>query len=892
MEEVIKLSAGSDNLLAFTMSCQGLLARFTNVSVRQSFLNGDFAVPHNTMDMLASLDSLRGEMLPSPHLFDSETEGAVFEKSLIFINNLLNRDSDPVEVDGKPLRHPMSNLECREYLNALMQSPFWDEKISDAYSAALYGPPSVGNMPLIESQHDMYSATVPGSGNANQDSHVALPGSVLSNQAMAVGTEQLPGSEVVNRTLPSDLQNLPGSTIATQVKPGHRPRSSSFGSIAPCGVNDRARAIQSAPVPTVGLAEPSVGEPFNTNPSGPQMVTPSSASTSCPQMVALSNTSTSGPQLVTPSHPGADSSQMANLPNTSLVGMAAAANASHMVTMTRASTVAGAMGLGNPTVGTSCRALPPPTGAGIGGGSAAGHGAIAPTPAVPLMMLPTHGAAQYTVPGSGQYGTGCGAYGIQSGPHLPTYPGWYPGGAAWTAQPTAMSQLSAVGLPPQQMQGAPTFQPPPIATSGAWAGANQGASIPLYTTGAAVPHNVGLGAATGSANSQALDPLTQLLGQLRLNKEAVPPAKFDGTQSLPLSSFLRSYEKYYDSRYQDSDSGRSRKLGEFLTGGAKIMYDTLKGDTAKYSVLKPRLLALYTSMKSSETTKEKALTEFNSTSLRPGEPLLLYCTRLEQLGDQIFGSQMDRDCQLVARFRATAPPAVVEGIRDLERVLSVVGDGKVSWDSVKKLAAADSRTLWRNVEKPAIGMPASYGSGGPTLAGQSDWLQPTLASSAPPGGRPSVRAAIEGIPATTQAIQMGISDPLMASIEANNPVPPRDRGTVNQITPDIGSGASGRSQPPAATGRGAGNTHRGTNPRAKSRPSWANSNYCSWCGARSHNFAGCWARKGLCRYCGSGDHQPSACPKFQERFGQTVECPTCQGNHLGKDCNQISHNLN
>ena len=861
-EEVIKLNAGSDNLFAFAMTCQGLLARFTSTRVRHGFLNGDFRVPHNTADMLASLDTLRGRMLPSPHLFDGETDGTICNESLIFISDLLNRDMEPVEVDGNPLRHPMTNLECREYLNMLMQSQFWNEKIFEAeLGAASYEPPIMGEMPPVVPQYDPSSSSVPGSGVANQDYNAPLPGSELVNQANAVGINHLPGSDLVNRAPTSDEQNLPGSGAAIQVKPRFRSRSLSFGSLAPPGVN--SPFVQNASVPASGSAGASV-----TGPGGvPGM---SGISTSSPPMVTLPANNPSGS-------------------STAVISTAVGSGQVVRPTVTSSSAVGTLGQRTNPTTVASSRVHPPPVGAGIGGSVATGHNVPPPAPAVPSIMLPPYGAAHH---GYGQYGTGCGPYGVQP---IPPYSGWYPSGAAWTTQPTLMNPLGATGGPLQPMSGLSTFQPPPLATSGTYAGANPGGTVPQAVTAAAAPPVAGLGTAAGSANSQGADPLTQLLGQLRLNKEAVPPAKFDGTQSLPLSAFLKSYEKYYDSRYQDSDSGRSRKLGDFLAGGVKVMYDTLKGDTTRYSVLKPSLLALYTSMKSSETTKEKALTEFNTAHLRPGEPLLLYCTRLEQLGDQIFGSKTDRDCQLVARFRATAPPPVVEGIRDLERVLSVVGDGKVSWESVKKLAAADSRTLWRQVGKPTIGFPSSYSSSGLPLAGQSGWWQPATIGPTSPGARPSGQAAIEGVPTTAQAVQLGINDPVMAANEANNPLPSIVEGVVNQSTPNTGSGVPGRNQPHAAAARGAtnaGNNRGGQNPGGRSRPNWANSNYCSWCGERSHNFAGCWARKGLCRYCGSADHQPSACPKFKDRFGQNLECPTCKGNHLGKDCPQASRNLN
>ena len=47
----------------------------------------------------------------------------------------------------------------------------------------------------------------------------------------------------------------------------------------------------------------------------------------------------------------------------------------------------------------------------------------------------------------------------------------------------------------------------------------------------------------------------------------------------------------------------------------------------------------------------------------------------------------------------------------------------------------------------------------------------------------------------------------------------------------------------------------------------------------------CREKNNLCLYCGKADHDKNTCPK---NFFRSVRCPLCNGQHLGKDCPQMS----
>ena len=121
----------------------------------------------------------------------------------------------------------------------------------------------------------------------------------------------------------------------------------------------------------------------------------------------------------------------------------------------------------------------------------------------------------------------------------------------------------------------------------------------------------------------------------------------------------------------------------------------------------------------------------------------------------------------------------------------------------------------------------------------------------------------------------------------------------NSVTPQRGStrgrksGAyQGSRSPPVRRwnrepirGRG----HRGgqVNQRSSERRTW-----CNWCGRSGHEETNCWERQGVCQTCGGAEHESSNCPRriYQNR---KVNCPTCGGPHLGRQCHEIrSRNLN
>lgn len=179
--------------------------------------------------------------------------------------------------------------------------------------------------------------------------------------------------------------------------------------------------------------------------------------------------------------------------------------------------------------------------------------------------------------------------------------------------------------------------------------------------------------------------MVDMLRGLRFPKEVVAPAAFDPVASMSLRKFLVTFERYFDARYFGSEKEKSVQLGKFLKGSAKRAYDAMGGTTTRYRDLKPKLLTWYESERTS--LRQRKISEFQSAQMRPDDTCVIFCLRLEQIAEQAFpGSTRLREKKLCAKVRETVPPALAFQIESAQGMTKAFGNGKVSWNSIKKLA--------------------------------------------------------------------------------------------------------------------------------------------------------------------------------------------------------------
>jgi len=332
--------------------------------------------------------------------------------------------------------------------------------------------------------------------------------------------------------------------------------------------------------------------------------------------------------------------------------------------------------------------------------------------------------------------------------------------------------------------------------------------------------------------------LTAALMQLRHTREVVAPGIYDPDSGMSLRTFLRDYERYFDSKYTGNDRDKSRHLRGFLSGSLRQTFDALNGQETKYRRLKPELLEAFSAQRHS--VKERKYTEFMNCKPYADETLLVYCLRLEQLALRAFPtSSSERQRQLKRQFRQTAPSSFLAKLEGVEGALTVMGKSKVGWPDIKRLAETSGRT---------------------ERAKFSDVLDHCQVES--PDVKVWYNRADDALPQRSK----NVSQPRVMVDEVSNTV-----------------------KPMTFTNSARWNDARQATPPRPSRKS--RGLFCSWCGKTGHTEDRCWLKQGVCLLCGGAEHTTSDCARQTSRL--TPKCSLCGGDHLGKDCPAyVAANLN
>jgi hypothetical protein len=134
-EQEVLAEAAWGNILYRTLSFQGFLVQFMNPSVRRAFLDGYFCVPHNTDDVLKSLDLIREMMFPHPLSTTDGTRSEIAVAGVTFFSKLLTRrEAEPVDLHGYALPFAMSYKAWANYMETLMQNPYWESSNTGTFA--------------------------------------------------------------------------------------------------------------------------------------------------------------------------------------------------------------------------------------------------------------------------------------------------------------------------------------------------------------------------------------------------------------------------------------------------------------------------------------------------------------------------------------------------------------------------------------------------------------------------------------------------------------------------------------------------------------------------------------------------------------------------------------
>ena len=206
--------------------------------------------------------------------------------------------------------------------------------------------------------------------------------------------------------------------------------------------------------------------------------------------------------------------------------------------------------------------------------------------------------------------------------------------------------------------------------------------------------------------------LEQLLMRLGRPKEAVPPGTFNGEDGTSLRTFLDRYERYFSLKYEGNDHDCAVGLANFLRGTALGAYIAMSGSHIKYSRLNPFLLIWYKSERTS--VRQQKLDDFTNAKYQFSEFFRLYCLGLEQLAEKASpGNLAERK-----KFRETVPPFFLNKLENAQSAVSAMGDGKLTWQRMKKVAETKDMlrkknsckgnggeldtSVWFNSSKPVV----------------------------------------------------------------------------------------------------------------------------------------------------------------------------------------------
>lgn len=342
----------------------------------------------------------------------------------------------------------------------------------------------------------------------------------------------------------------------------------------------------------------------------------------------------------------------------------------------------------------------------------------------------------------------------------------------------------------------------------------------------------------GSRNTN--DRFLTALQNLSVRREVMKPEPFNPEECKSLRKFLRSYERYFQARYDGTPKEMSAHLSGFLLRSAKSAYSALGGQDMKYDRLKNKLLRWYDAQR--VDLGEAAHENFHRERMRSTDTCLIYCLRLQQMANCIFkDSKAERDSQLRRKLMKTAPDSFCKQVENAESVLSIVGDGELSWGRLKRLAETHDRKIHefnRRDPKAKEDKLLFFGA-----------IEGEVKSHSRRSRRRRARVSF-----------------------ANELTSPEQDLTANQ-GPRKKDGAH-HSQSRSYRGRGAFSRGRNRSFRGwgvSTRGGTLTAQSCRYCGKTNHTLENCWIRQGFCIGCGGVDHWIRDCQRLNYRGRYSVQ---------------------
>jgi len=323
-------------------------------------------------------------------------------------------------------------------------------------------------------------------------------------------------------------------------------------------------------------------------------------------------------------------------------------------------------------------------------------------------------------------------------------------------------------------------------------------------------------AASSVRRKKTSDDWVRALQSLTCKKEILPPMPFHTGKGPTMEEFLKNYERYFEAKFDGSETEKAAYLERFLEGSAKSAFTALGGSDMRYDRLKSKLVAWYVGQSVDQRSKKRRA--FRHAAMKTGESSAIYCLRLEKLAKRAFGdSAEEMEYQLKRKFRETVPVNLKQQIDTAESILGVTEDEPLTWKRIKKMAGQYDRKKYDECK-----------------GSETEEEQPVALMYS---GDELTRGRNYGN-GLGENVRFSSTSPLKGSYERPKSSDRWESRSSFQ------------------------NTQRSSNVTRPRRIT------CENCGKEGHDQRSCWGKQNRCFVCGSLDHWKINCPVSEDRWRQ------------------------
>lgn len=158
-------------------------------------------------------------------------------------------------------------------------------------------------------------------------------------------------------------------------------------------------------------------------------------------------------------------------------------------------------------------------------------------------------------------------------------------------------------------------------------------------------------------------------------REVVTPPIFDINGKITLKEHMVIFEEYFDKKYRGNSYDKTQKLGDFLSGELKEIFEIRGGRTVRFDEMKDHLLQHHKKQKIGG--KQYWRRQMAEAEVKSNEGYDMLGLRLMEMAERAYPSdQKECAARLREHYLRLIPQTVVRKIEDTERALKASSGGK------------------------------------------------------------------------------------------------------------------------------------------------------------------------------------------------------------------------